>query len=137
MTMDWTDDQIFNDLDSLGEGRKNPNPAPEEPGSMDYIEELDRLLGQDVWRENFPAEFRNLGKPGPVSTVSCRQGIEPETSNESETDADAATTSLPFLPSPPQATAMDDDAVIVDEEVVNEDSSDVPGTWILGFLHQN
>ena len=27
---------------------------------MDYIKELDRLLGPDVWRENFPPEFQNL-----------------------------------------------------------------------------
>ena len=27
---------------------------------MDYIKELDRLLGPDVWRENFPLEFQNL-----------------------------------------------------------------------------
>ena len=130
MTMDWTDDQIFNDLEPFGGGgRKNQNPVPEESGSMDYIEELDRLLGPDVWRENFPAEFRNLGKPDAGTMVSRQSRLEPETGNESE--AEAAPTSLPFLPSPPQPTAMDEDVGPDEEEVLNEDSSDVPGTWIL------
>ena len=105
MTMDWTDDQIFNDLEPFGGGgRKNQNPVPEESGSMDYIEELDRLLGPDVWRENFPAEFRNLGKPDAGTMVSRQPRLEPETGNESE--AEAAPEAFAELAAPPVAAPV-------------------------------
>jgi hypothetical protein len=55
---------------------------------MDYIDELDRLLEQDVWRDNFPAEFQMLD----------RQISDPGNGTASREPPEG----LPFLPSPPR-----------------------------------
>ncbi len=85
------------------------------------------MLGPDVWRENFPAEFQSFRPHLPdAETGNSQTGSELETGNESETETPTA--GMPFLPSPPPATAMDDEPVYEEEEVPNDDSSNGPGT---------
>ena len=131
MTMDWTIDQIFSDLESCttGDRMERINPAPTETNSgikfvesgTNYMDELDRLLGPDVWRDNFGATDFAAHVNQEVVHHDEDQEDQPEEDN------DPTPSILAYLPSPPPADNTEDEQPpIEDEDLPTEESSETP-----------